>query len=154
MEQKEISASIIANFFLSLSEPEIGDFISNLKVQKLVYYAQGFHLAMFDQPLFLDPIYAWEHGPVVPTLYHHFKRNGSEAIPLPTEDEAEDFSLLSQDQKELLHEVYTVYGQYSAWKLRNLTHQEAPWIETTQNSEISHVLLQEYFQTLLIGTNE
>ena len=54
----------IANYFLSLSDPEIGDGISNLKLQKLCYYAQGFYLAQHDTPLFEDTIEAWQHGPV------------------------------------------------------------------------------------------
>lgn len=154
MEQKDINAFAIANFFLSLSEPDVGDFISNLKLQKLVYYAQGFHLAMFDKPLFRESIYAWEHGPVVPELYHYFKENGAAAIPLPTEEATSKFSLLSEEQIELLNEVYTIYGQYSAWKLRNLTHQETPWKETERNQEIVHSSLKSYFKTLLVEEDE
>jgi uncharacterized phage-associated protein len=51
--------------FLKLSQPDIGDVISNLKLQKLLYYAQGFYLAIYGKALFEEDIVAWEHGPVV-----------------------------------------------------------------------------------------
>jgi len=53
-----ISVDEVAKYFLSLTDEEAGDFFSNLKLQKLVYYAQGFHLALFDRPLFADNIEA------------------------------------------------------------------------------------------------
>ena len=137
----------IANFFLCLSEPDVGDVLSNLKIQKLVYYAQGFHLAIFGTPLFEDPILAWEHGPVVPSLYYEFKQYGSGQIPVPEEF---DTDIFSKEQNELLLEVNQVFGQFSAWKLRNMTHSERPWNETDRNQEISHGLMKDYFKTQLI----
>jgi len=137
----------VAVYFLSLSEPEAGDFISNLKLQKLVYYAQGFHLAMYDAPLFEDEIKAWEHGPVVPSLYHKYKEHGSKAIDI---SEKISFTQLAKEEKELVGEVYKVYGQFSAWKLRNLTHGEAPWKDTGKNEVISHELMKRFFKTLLV----
>jgi uncharacterized phage-associated protein len=67
----------VANYFLKRQEPEVGDLMTNLKLQKLVYYAQGFYLAMMDSPLFNEPIEAWEHGPVCVPLYHEYKNFGS-----------------------------------------------------------------------------
>ena len=78
-----INASNVAEYFLSLTEPEAGDIMSNLKLQKLVYYAQGYHLALFNKEFFSDEIEAWEHGPVVPQLYHCYKQYGSGAIAIP-----------------------------------------------------------------------
>jgi len=68
----------VANYFLKRQDPDAGDLMSNLKLQKLVYYAQGFHLAMENSPLFNEPIEAWEHGPVCVPLYHKYKSCGSE----------------------------------------------------------------------------
>ncbi|OQY42717.1 MAG: hypothetical protein B6240_13665 [Desulfobacteraceae bacterium 4572_87] len=53
-------------------DEEAGDLISNLKLQKLVYYAQGFYLALYDEPLFNEPIEAWTHGPVIRELYRSY----------------------------------------------------------------------------------
>jgi uncharacterized phage-associated protein len=47
----------------------------------------------------------------------------------------------------LLDEVYAVYGQFAAWKLRNMTHQEPPWCQTPEGQEITHDALRAYFKT-------
>lgn len=138
----------IAKYFLSKSDDEIEERISNLKLQKLVYYAQGFHLAMYGKPLFDEKIEAWAHGPVVSDLYHKYKEYGANGIPRPKKINLKKF-----DKKtiELLDEVYNVYGQYSAWRLREMTHEETPWkkAHSSINKTISHKSLKEYFVTLL-----
>ncbi len=143
-----MNASDVARYFLAKADPEIGDIISNLKLQKLCYYAQGFHLALRGQPFFPEPIEAWQHGPVVPELYHAYKQYGGGAIPVPTDV---DSSCFDQEQRELLDEVYSVYGQYSAWKLRNMTHEEPPWRDAQANGAgvIAHDAMASYFRTLL-----
>lgn len=141
------AAKNVANYFLSLQDENSGDLISNLKLQKLLYYAQGFHLAIFDEALFSEAIKAWEHGPVVPDVWHAFRDSGSNAIPAPVHfDPSRDFS---SSQIEVMRAVYETYGQFSAWKLRNLTHDEPPWRNAGRNEEISHGALIEYFKTQL-----
>lgn len=142
-----ITPKNVSDFFLQLSEPEIGDILSNLKIQKLVYYAQGFHLAMYNSPLFEEDFQAWEHGPVVPSLYHELKQYGSGPVPQNNDFNVEEFD---DNQIELLKEVYDVYGQFSAWKLRNMTHEEGPWKSTQRNEVISKESLNQYFQTQLV----
>ncbi|AHM74329.1 MULTISPECIES: Panacea domain-containing protein [Yersinia] len=141
----------VADYILAHSDEEnSGDLISNLKLQKLVYYAQGFSLALLGRPLFEEPIEAWMHGPVVPELYHKYKDNGTQALPVPADV---DFSKYSDDEKELLDEVYKIYGQFSAWKLRNMTHDENPWKETyvegAGSREISNDSMKRFFDTLV-----
>ena len=63
----------IAKYFLYLDNTNEGDGVSNLKLQKLVYYAQGYYSAIFDNPLFSNEISAWTHGPVISDLYHEYK---------------------------------------------------------------------------------
>jgi uncharacterized phage-associated protein len=121
-----ISAQKVAKYFLSKVEEDVGDGISNLKLQKLVYYAQAYHLAMYDKPLFAEQVEAWEHGPVIPGLYREYREYGSGNIPPPDDFDPSDYDAQAT---ELMDEVYEVFGQYSAWKLRNLTHQERPWSE-------------------------
>ncbi len=77
----------VARYFLLKADPDEGELISNLRLQKLLYYAQGFHLALYDELLFAEAVVAWMHGPVVPEVYHEFKRYGAERIPAPTEFE-------------------------------------------------------------------
>jgi len=80
----------MAKYFLSLTDENVGDLISNLKLQKLVYYAQGFHLAMHDKPLFDEETEAWTYGPAIPELCSEYKKYGSGHIPSP---EDTDFSV-------------------------------------------------------------
>jgi uncharacterized phage-associated protein len=138
-------ANDIAQYMLSLSNPEVGDMISNLKLQKLLYYVQGFHLAMYNRPAFDEDIYAWQYGPVVPEVYHEYKSSGSAGIPVPEQMEAK----LDTNVTDLVKEVYDVYGQYSALKLMDMTHNEAPWQKTPINGIISHELMYNYFKPLV-----
>jgi uncharacterized phage-associated protein len=138
----------VARYFLSLVDEEAGDAITNMKLQKLVYYAQGFNLALQGEPLFPEQIEAWPHGPVVPELYHAYKGHGSGCIPVPGDV---DFSLYAPETRELLDEVYRVYGQFSAWKLRNMTHEEIPWVRAMENGGvISHEDMCQFFKTQLV----
>ncbi len=141
------TASDVAKYFLAQMSEECGDTISNLKLQKLMYYAQGFHLAITGKPLFEDVIKAWEHGPVVPSVWREYNQHGSGALPKP---EGFDFSVFSSEQREALDEVYKVYGQFSAWKLRNMTHEESPWKNTPRNGTISPDLMRSFFKSQLI----
>ena len=144
--RKRPSASDVAQYFLSLVDEDEGDFISNLKLQKLLYYAQGMHLAMFDEPLFDEHIEAWAHGPVVRKVYDEYAICGANPIPRPSELNLE---MLDQDMRDFLDEVYSVFGQYDAWKLREMTHEEPPWRDTYkegQNKIIPHARMKEYFR--------
>lgn len=137
----------IAEYYLCCSNDEqSGDLISNLKIQKLVYYAQGIHLAATGKALFGDKIVAWEHGPVVETLYHKYKHYGNGAIE-PTK--GYDIPEFDESTRQLLDEVYCVLGQYSAWKLREMTHSESPWANAYKKSPgsvITHKDMAEYFK--------
>jgi uncharacterized phage-associated protein len=140
------SAHDVAKYFLAQADEDEGELISNLKLQKLLYYAQGFHLALQGRPLFGEELAAWEHGPVVPVVYHAYKHHGAGPIPCPDDL---DCSRFSEDERTLLDEVYSVYGQFSAWKLRQMTHSESPWLDATKGAVIPHSALTEYFRTQL-----
>lgn len=145
------TAMDVARYFLSLNDDEAGDNLSNLKIQKLLYYAQGAHLAITGSPLFLESIEAWQHGPVVPEVYHSFKKFGSGAVELADDDEIPKFD---ERVTEILDDVYNVYGQFSAWKLRNMTHGEAPWKDTAQGCVISRRKLTDFFKTQIEEDDE
>lgn len=142
-----LSCHDVAKYFLSLADDDAGDLISNLKLQKLVYYAQGFHLAIYDKPLFPESIEAWTHGPVVPELYRAYREYGAGSIDRPSDI---DFRIYNDDVKELLDEIYAVYGQFSAWKLRNMTHEESPWKTfAPSNGVITHESMGKFFKSQL-----
>lgn len=117
----------VADYFLALfNNDEAGELISNLKLQKLVYYAQALYLEKHNKPLFEAEIEAWAYGYVIPELYQEFKRYGSNALPTPQNF---DYSLYSNEAQEILDKVYLDYGQYSAWRLSQITHEEPLWQE-------------------------
>ncbi len=140
-----LTAKDVAQFFImkGLDDEESG--ISNLKLQKLLYYAKGFHQAIFDEPLFPEKLWAWTHGPVVPDVYHEYKKYGRGPI---TELEYDPTPKLDEDQTELLNEVWSVLGQFSAWKLRDMSHNEKPWLDHERDaSMIEDEELSAYFKT-------
>ena len=100
-----------------------GDWVTNLKLQKLIYYAQAWHLALYKTPIFDDPIQAWIHGPVVYSVYNRFKHHRWDPITNTPPNPNLPTSLIKH-----LEEVYDVFGSYSAFDLEKMTHNETPWI--------------------------
>ncbi|MET7770192.1 type II toxin-antitoxin system antitoxin SocA domain-containing protein [Nocardia sp. NPDC005366] len=128
MTGNPMRARDVARWFIAWAE-NIDASISNLKLQKLLYYAQGHHLARTQQPLFSDEIQAWAHGPVVPDVYHEYKHFGSNGIDA---DQVLDDTFTWDDYKEIqdcLLETWDTYGSLAAWALRDKTHTEPPWRE-------------------------
>lgn len=105
--------------------------ISPLKMQKLLYYAQGIHLALNDSKLFEEPILAWPHGPVVNSVYQEYKNfiNKPITATLTKDDEAVLDSIENnQAAHESLELTYNNFAIYTAWQLRNMTHDKgSPW---------------------------
>lgn len=145
------SASAIADYFLYIAN-ESGSYVSNLKLQKLVYYAQAWHLAIFNTPLFDEDCEAWLHGPVIPTLYHDYKQFGWK--PILKKVEQPDFS---SEVQELLDEVTDEYFACDAFELEQMTHQEDPWVKARNSLPIdepsreiiSKHLMGEYYRQRL-----
>ena len=132
----------IANKIISKTDLEHGDTISNLKLQKMMYYQQGFHLAYFGTPLFDEDIVAWQYGPVVPSVYQEYKSFESNSISTSKEGIS-----ISDDEEELFNNVYEEYNQFSAVALMKMTHEESPWKTTEINSVISRDKMAAFFKT-------
>lgn len=118
----KVTASQIADYLIWLAH-EHGSFVSNLKLQKLLYYAQAWHLALFGRPLFADKLQAWIHGPVVPSVYGRFKEFGGRNIDSPVAAPA-----LPDETVAFLDELVGEYMPLDAFELELMTHREAPWI--------------------------
>ncbi len=148
-ETYNVPVTEVADYFLSKINEEFGDCISNLKIQKLVYFAQGFVLAITGKTLFNEDILAWQHGPVVKSLYDKYKEFGATCLPKPEHCE---FSFLRcEELTEVLDEVYDTYGQFSAWKLRDLTHlPNSPWAKVEINEVLNLADMDVYFKSLLV----
>lgn len=147
------NASTVADYFIAFSH-EHGDLLTNLKLQKLLYYAQAWFLSLHERPLFKEDLQAWVHGPVVPEVYHRFK----EATWKPI---LEDVSspTLEPEVVEHLDEIMGQYGGMTAYQLERLTHQELPWINARKGfapdepstAIISHVDMKTYYRSQLNG---
>ncbi len=123
------SAKDVALLLIDLANSgEESDPLTNLRLQKLLYYVQGWSLALRSKPAFDDRIEAWPLGPVVPTVYHSFKHHEREAIP---HDSTRDIEIrLDEDDSRFISEVWSTYQDYSASKLVRMTHQPGtPWDE-------------------------
>jgi uncharacterized phage-associated protein len=135
----------VANYFLFTAQKD-GELLSNLKVQKLVYYSQGISLALHGKPIFSDPIKAWSYGPVVTALYGRYKKYGMGGIPADPSFKPEKIDL---ETKKLLDEIYTVFGQFSATRLIDFTHSDQCWKGAHPNKIITHKAMQESLKKYL-----
>ncbi|SFK39373.1 Panacea domain-containing protein [Methylocapsa palsarum] len=119
----EIPAREIAKWFVLVTDRESGNVITQLKVQKLIYYAQGWSLAKLNRPLFDEDLQAWVHGPVARSVYDFYKGAGYDALP-----EKKLTCKISGEPLRLLSAVNDTYSVYSAKGLEKKTHSEPPWI--------------------------
>lgn len=110
------------------TEPDI----SNLKLQKLLFYVYGCFAAFHNKYLFSDQFEAWEHGPVISSVYHAFKSNEKRPIPVPKV--CPELGV-SEDELDTLTQIMTIFGAKSAWALRELSHLEQPWIDAYNAGE-------------------
>jgi uncharacterized phage-associated protein len=158
------SAKAVANFFLRAARRD-GVQLSQMKLQKLVYFAQGWHLGIRKTPLFEEPIQAWKYGPVVPSLYREFKNFGN----APIESLATDFDwadlksstpqVLPEDKETiaLLEKVWSVYSKYTAIQLSDMSHVTGgPWEQVGGGNAPTETVipdqsLQDYFSSLATG---
>src|SRR5258708_34160936 len=113
------TAQYIAECLISLSH-EKQDPVSNLKLQKLLYYSQAWHLALLKTPLFEEEIEAWVHGPVVPQVFRYYRDCKWNPIANPA---------LAAKPAYMPHleEVWRVYGNFPAFDLERQTHPENQW---------------------------
>lgn len=121
------SASDVADYIIRWSQDR-GEPITNLKLQKLVYYAQAWHLALKKRELFEGDFEAWVHGPVNYPLYQRFKGlRWKPIVGRPPEPPLSDSAIKHIDN------VLEVYGADSAYDLERMTHKERPWREARGN---------------------
>lgn len=126
--------------------------MSAMKLQKLVYYSQAWHLVWEEKALFRDKIQAWANGPVAPGLYR-VHRGQFEVSKWP----AGSPTNLTAAEKESIDVVLDYYGPQTGQWLSELTHREQPWREARAGlapgergtKEITHAALAEYYGSLV-----
>lgn len=137
----------VARFFIDLAvhqnSANRGDLMTNLRLQKLLYFAQGWHLARYGRRLFDAEIEAWNYGPVVPEVYHAYKDNGRFGIAEVTGFTENAFT---PEEYDLLLDVAREYARYSTGTLVDLSHApNAPWSHTAQSAVIPTNEIHAYF---------
>jgi uncharacterized phage-associated protein len=137
-----LAAQTAAQYFCAIRDEE--DSFTNLKLQKLLYYAQGYATVLLGRPLFGERIKAWTHGPVVPQVRYEYKENRSSPLPRPDGFDPAEVELAA---RAVLDRVYVELGPFEAWHLREMTHSEGPWASTKQGEEITVDAIREYFAT-------
>jgi len=122
-----ITANTVADYFLALAN-EVEEPLTNMKLNKLVYYAQAWHLAIFSTPLFTDEIEAWVHGPVVRSVYDLYRRFKWTPINIETQPSEKIRQQFGSDQQDILDDIVEIYFPDTAYALEQLTRSEDPWI--------------------------
>jgi uncharacterized phage-associated protein len=156
-------AKAVANEFIELAG---GRDLSPMKLQKLVYFAHGWYLAITDRALIQENVEAWQFGPVIPELYQEFKRYGSGDVSKPSVERGDGcyyvprVANLQDDPDadramEVIRSVWDHYGKYSAIKLSNATHMAGtPWSHCYSPMNLSAAVIPneeiaDYFRCLL-----
>ncbi len=120
-----LSSRDIANYFIIRAhEDGRGESMTNMKVQKLLYYAQSLHLALFSKPLFAEEIQAWQYGPVCPPAYRLYSEFEANQLPVPSK---ESIKAIPEEVTRLLEETWDYFGKHHAFQLSDMTHAEFPW---------------------------
>ena len=119
-----------------------------MKLNKLLYFGQGYYLQKYKKPMFEDAFEAWPHGPVVPAVYYQYNKFGNAPILEYDEIQAKK---APPEVAEVLMDVARKYGRYNAATLRNMTHTPSgPWAkvyrEGERNIPIPVESIQEYFE--------
>ncbi len=141
----------VSDFLLSECR-EQGEILTNLKLQKLLYYAQAWFLALENRALFSEDFQAWAHGPVLPSQYHRFKDFSWR--PLTVDVTRPD---LPEKVQEHLLEIIEEFGAETAVALERMTHREKPWIDARNglpngaisDAKISKVAMMDYCRSLI-----
>lgn len=114
--------------------------MSHLKLQKLLYYVQAFHLAYFGAPLIDDTFEAWLHGPVSKKVFDSLKDSSLLYNDITFEGDTEKINdavkfQLASEQLDLIQDVLSEYATLSGTQLENLTHSEQPWIDARKECD-------------------
>ena len=117
--------------------------LSNLKLQKILYFIQAEFLVAMNKPCFEDDIEAWSSGPVVPAVYSEYRIYGGTNIP----DQGNAFEIIPQRDKDRLDAIMDNVAQYSSLQLTKIVHNQSPWKNSHRREDkiIKRSELRAYF---------
>ena len=132
---KDIAAYIV-NYSI-----ETNNYVSNLKLQKLLYYVQAYFAVQKNTPCFNEEIRHWRHGPVVREAYSEYKVYFNDDIT-----DIKTCGFIEDSDKDLINEVVDSYCGYNAWDMVRKTHEEKPWVNTNSDdiigfNEIKNIIM-------------
>ena len=102
-----------------------------MKLQKLCYYAYGYHLAWEGRKLFPEPFQAWANGPVCPDLYRQHRGR----FTLEPGDIHGNPDALDDGERESVDLVLDAYGEFTAHQLSLMSHREEPWLAARKRAK-------------------
>lgn len=149
-----MNTEIVVNSLLRFAKDK-GETLSHLKIQKLLYFLNGWNLALYGSPLIDDKFEAWRHGPVIPSLYRQLKKFGSAPVEhyLKTLDKEKFEYVAYQVNKgnlqfwNLVEQIWDRYAGFTALQLSTLSHEAgSPWDTTPIDCTISDDEIRKYFQ--------
>ncbi len=126
----------VANYFLKLAWEEDAN-ISPMKIQKLVYFAHGWYLAIAGKPLIAETVKVWDYGPVVPELYQEFKKYGNQRIEHFAKSwDDQVYMIPGTEDVQIIHRVWDTHKELTAFQLSDRTHYEdSPWYKARLEGE-------------------
>ncbi len=132
-----------------------GQGVNHLKLQKLLYYIEAWNMVFLNEPIFADSIEAWQHGPVIRSVWDHFKRYSILYDELPVCEDCP--CAISEEQRAVIDDVLDEYGDKTGYYLENLTHSEEPWQKARKSSNqiISKIFMKQYYgERLNVGKTQ
>lgn len=135
------SAKDIAKYCIYYCSNKLNRPISNLQLQKILYYTQASFLIKKNKPCFDEPIVAWKYGPVVVDEYHTYSSFKADEMVLDTPN----IPKISEKDIDIINEICDVKSKHSAVQLVYDTHSEYPWINTKQNEIIDNEKIKNFF---------
>ncbi len=148
MEKALYDYSTISNYIIAKCNQD-EKAITNLRLQKILYYVQGYFLRTYHESAFASDIEAWTYGPVVPDSYYDFCLNGAREIHLSQESIDENLNKIETHQHvRLLNNVIDACMNIPISQLVNKTHSERPWKDSKKDysrEKISKEIIQNYF---------
>lgn len=146
IEIMSLKAQQVAEWMLAKASID-GEPLTNLKLQKLVYIANGWHLGLLNESLFDDDVHAWQYGPVVPCIYRSYKGYGANGI-----NDSGRLHRFDEQTTALLDVVWESYANFSAVQLVAMTHKPGtPWSKTYREGRdevIPTSLIRSHYQEL------
>lgn len=154
MKNKLYTPNEIANFFIEKAFNEKNNTLTPMKLQKVLFFTQGWSLALRNSPIFSDRFVAWDYGPVLVSLYREFKHFGRNSITEFAHDYIGNkfvtpkISKEDKETRDFLEKIWQVLKDAGAVQLSNLTHAtSSPW-DNAKNREDAIIRddeIKEYF---------